>query len=84
MFGHPEDSEAFEEYYANQHLPLAEMIPNVQRFESGRVYAVDNGKYLDLLFHKIPTTTLPAFKDLMTQIATSYKPNVVTWKEVAQ
>ena len=44
LFGHPEDPEAFEEYYANQHLPLAVKIPNVQRFESGRVRAVDDGK----------------------------------------
>ena len=47
-------------------------------------YAVDNGLYLDLMFHKIPTTTLPQFKELMTQIATSYKANVVTWKDVAR
>lgn len=47
-------------------------------------YAVDNGLYLDLMFHKIPTTTLPAFKDLMTQVAAQYKPNVVTWKEIAR
>ena len=44
LFGPPEDPEAFEEYYANQHLPLAAKIPNVQRFESGRVHAVDDGK----------------------------------------
>ena len=44
LFGHPEDSEAFEEYYANQHLPLAAKMPNVQRFESGRVGTVDDGK----------------------------------------
>ena len=50
LFGHPEDSEAFEEYYANQHLPLAAKIPNVQRFESGRVGTVDDGK---LPYHRI-------------------------------
>ena len=44
LFGYPEDQEAFEEYYANQHSPLAAKIPNVQRFESGRVHAVDDGK----------------------------------------
>ncbi|HSH58141.1 MAG TPA: EthD family reductase [Acidimicrobiales bacterium] len=44
LFGHPEDPEAFEEYYANQHLPLAAKIPNVQRFESGRLGAVDGGE----------------------------------------
>jgi uncharacterized protein (TIGR02118 family) len=50
LFGHAEDSEAFEEYYANQHLPLAAKIPNVQRFESGRVGTVDDGK---LPYHRI-------------------------------
>jgi uncharacterized protein (TIGR02118 family) len=44
LFGHPEDPEALEEYYAHQHLPLAAKMPNVQRFESGRVGAVDDGK----------------------------------------
>lgn len=44
LFGHPQDPEAFEEYYTSQHLPLAAKIPNVQRFESGRVRAVDGGE----------------------------------------
>ena len=44
LFGHPKDPEAFEEYYANRHLPLAAKIPNVQHFESGRVGAVEDGK----------------------------------------
>ena len=44
LFGQPEDPEAFEEYYVNQHLPLAAKIPNVQRFESGRMRAVDGGE----------------------------------------
>ncbi len=44
LFGHPEDPEAFEEYYANRHLPLAAKLPNVYRFESGRVRAVDGGE----------------------------------------
>ena len=47
-------------------------------------YAVDNGKYLDLMFHRIPATTLPEFKDLMTQIATTYKSNLRTFKDIAQ
>ena len=41
LYNHPEDPETFEEYYANEHLPLAAKIPNVLRFESGRVGTVD-------------------------------------------
>lgn len=47
-------------------------------------YAVDNGLYLDLMFHRVPTATLPQFKELITSIATTYKGNVVTWKEIAK
>lgn len=43
LYGHPEDPEAFEEYYANAHLPIAAKIPNVQRFEAGRVLADPEG-----------------------------------------
>jgi uncharacterized protein (TIGR02118 family) len=50
MYGHPDDPEAFEEYYANTHLPLAAKIPNVQQFEAGRVAAVDDG---DPPYHRI-------------------------------
>jgi uncharacterized protein (TIGR02118 family) len=44
LFGHPEDPEALEEYCASQHLPVAAKIPNVQRFESGRVSAMDRSE----------------------------------------
>jgi hypothetical protein len=39
LYGHPEDPEAFEEYYANTHLPLVEAIPNARRLETARVVA---------------------------------------------
>ena len=44
LYGHPEDPEAFEEYYATTHMPLARKIPHVQRLEVGRVAAVDDGE----------------------------------------
>jgi peptidoglycan/xylan/chitin deacetylase (PgdA/CDA1 family) len=46
-------------------------------------YAVDNGYFLDLMFHKIPTDQVANFRTLMTQVA-AYKANVRTWKDVAQ
>ena len=44
LYNHPEDPGSFEEYYANEHLPLAAKIPNVLRFESGRVGTVDGNE----------------------------------------
>ena len=33
LYGHPTDSEAFEKYYAETHLPLASKMPGVDRME---------------------------------------------------
>jgi hypothetical protein len=46
-------------------------------------FAVDNGLFLDLLFHQVPDADLATFRELMTQVA-AYKANIRTWKEVVQ
>jgi uncharacterized protein (TIGR02118 family) len=33
LYGHPSDSEAFEQYYSNVHLPLASTMPYVAKAE---------------------------------------------------
>lgn len=42
-YGHPEDPAAFDEYYAGTHIPLVDKIPNLQRFESGKVVGTPDG-----------------------------------------
>ena len=44
LYNYPEDPETFEEYYANERLPLVAKMPNVLRFESGRVGTVDGSE----------------------------------------
>jgi len=44
LYGNPEDPAAFDDYYQQTHVPLAERIPNVQRFEAGRVASLDEGE----------------------------------------
>jgi uncharacterized protein (TIGR02118 family) len=44
LYGNPEDPAAFDDYYQETHVPLAERIPNVQRFEVGRVASLDEGE----------------------------------------
>jgi uncharacterized protein (TIGR02118 family) len=43
LFGHPEDLDAFEEHYANTHVPLVEKIPNLQRFAAAKIVATPAG-----------------------------------------
>ncbi len=42
-YGPPEDPTAFDQHYAETHVPLAQQIPNVQRFEAGRVLGTADG-----------------------------------------
>ena len=43
LYGHPDDPDAFEEYYANTHMPLVDEIPNLQRYEAARIVATPDG-----------------------------------------
>ena len=43
LYGHPEDPAAFEEHYANTHLPLVDEVPDLQRFEAGKVVGTPDG-----------------------------------------
>jgi hypothetical protein len=44
--------------------------------------AVDDGAFLDLMFHRITTAQLPAFQQLMNEVA-GYKAHIRTWAEVS-
>jgi uncharacterized protein (TIGR02118 family) len=39
LYGPPTDPAAFEDHYANTHVPLAAKMPDVARFEASRVVA---------------------------------------------
>ena len=42
-YGTPDDPAAFDRYYAETHIPLVQKIPNLRRFESGKVTATPDG-----------------------------------------
>jgi len=42
-YGAPTDPDAFDQYYASTHAPLAEAIPGMRRFEAGRVLGSPDG-----------------------------------------
>jgi uncharacterized protein (TIGR02118 family) len=43
LYGHPQNPDTFEEHYANTHTPLVLKIPNLQRFDRGKVIATPDG-----------------------------------------
>ena len=43
LYGHPDDPKGFEEYYANQHLPFAQKMPNVRQVELSTVVGTPDG-----------------------------------------
>lgn len=42
-YGHPKDPAAFEEYYANTHLPIAATIPGVAKVELTKLVGTPDG-----------------------------------------
>jgi uncharacterized protein (TIGR02118 family) len=42
-YGAPEDPAAFDQYYAATHVPLVHKIPNLRRFEAGKVLGTPDG-----------------------------------------
>ena len=42
-YGAPDDAEAFDAHYASTHRPLAEKIPNLRRFEAGKILGTPDG-----------------------------------------
>jgi uncharacterized protein (TIGR02118 family) len=51
LYGPPEDPEAFEEYYAEVHMPLVQKIPGADRWEAARVVdTMDGGTPL---YHRV-------------------------------
>lgn len=42
-YGPPEDPAAFDEHYAKTHVPLVDKIPNLRRFEAGKVLGTPDG-----------------------------------------
>ncbi len=51
LYGQPDDPAAFDEYYVNTHIPLVEKIPNLRRFEAGKVLGTPDGSVPPFYYH---------------------------------
>jgi uncharacterized protein (TIGR02118 family) len=42
-YGPPDDPAAFDQHYTQKHIPLVQKIPDLQRFEAGKVLGTPDG-----------------------------------------
>jgi uncharacterized protein (TIGR02118 family) len=68
LYGHPEAPAAFEEYYANTHMPLADKIPDFQRYEAARIVATPDGS--ELPYYRIFEIYFEDMEQLQSSLST--------------
>lgn len=67
VFGHPDDPEAFEDYYLNTHIPMALKIPLFQRLDSCKAVADADGN--QPAFYRMATMSFRSQADMEEAVA---------------
>jgi uncharacterized protein (TIGR02118 family) len=68
LYGHPRDPAAFEDYYANHHIPYAvEHMPNVRGAENVRVISTPDGSPSP--YYRMSQMSYDSVDDLLAGIA---------------
>ena len=68
-YGKPQDTDAFDAYYANTHAPLAEKIPGLRKFEHGKVLGTADGSEAPYYF--LATLYFDSAEDLQSGMASA-------------
>jgi uncharacterized protein (TIGR02118 family) len=68
-YGNPEDPAAFDQHYADTHRPLAEKIPNLRRFEAGKVLGTPDGSPAPYYF--IAELSFDSVEELQTSLGSA-------------
>jgi uncharacterized protein (TIGR02118 family) len=68
-YGPPDDAAAFDEHYASTHAPLAQKIPNLRRFEAGKVLGTPDGTPAPFYF--IAELSFDGVEELQVALGTS-------------
>jgi uncharacterized protein (TIGR02118 family) len=67
-YGKPEDPAAFDQHYTDTHAPLAQKIPNLRRFEAGKVLGTPDGTPAPYYF--IAELSFASVEELQASLAT--------------
>jgi len=68
-YGTPEDPAAFDRHYADTHVPLVQKIPNLRRFEAGKVLGTPDGSPAP--FYYLAELAFDSVEDLQASMGSS-------------
>jgi uncharacterized protein (TIGR02118 family) len=68
-YGAPKDPAAFDAYYFSTHVPLVDRIPNLRRFEAGKVIGTPDGSGAPYYF--IAELLFDSIDDLQSAMASA-------------
>lgn len=68
LYGHPDDPAAFEEYYENTHMPMVPKMPNLLRFETGKVVGTPEGG--ELPYYRIAELWFESMEQMQQSLST--------------
>ena len=68
-YGKPDDPAAFDQHYVDTHAPLAQKIPNLRRFEAGKVLGTPDGSPAPYYF--IAELSFDSVEDLQASLGTA-------------
>ena len=68
-YGPPEDPAAFDQHYAEKHVPLVEKIPNLRRFEAGKVLGTPDGSPAPVYY--LAELAFDSVEDLQASLGTA-------------
>ena len=67
IYGQPSDPDAFEDYYANKHIPLANTMPFVERLETTRFLPGPDGSQPP--YYRMAELYFKSMEDLQANMA---------------
>ena len=68
-YGTPDDPAAFDQYYADTHIPLTEKIPDLRRFEAGKVLGTPDGSPAP--YYYIAELSFDSMEELQTALGSA-------------
>jgi uncharacterized protein (TIGR02118 family) len=69
LFGHPNDASAFEDHWANHHVPLVQKISNVRHVEAAKVVGTPDGS--EPPYHRVAELSFDSAEEMQSAMGSA-------------